>query len=298
MSKKTLTASFLAISVSFFHPKRLQPVHVLLELNQISHPHTGEMLADKLVSALDRWGIDRSRILMVVTDNGANMVKCVRLAGDELEDESCNDSAAAAAAAVDDDEQEEGGDDDEEYDEEIADSDDIEESFDDTLQLKRFPCIAHTLQLVVKELTKNQSYNNVIAKAKDLVKSLRISSVGQEKLLQLAGKVVIKDCTTRWNATLLMIERLLSIRAEVEAVLKTIKRDSLTNTEWAKLTDIQRLLEPFKHQTNTLRTDTMSLSYVIPSLLELSLHPQDASLPKTFANQLRVISLVPLCYLS
>ena len=36
-SKKSLTASFLAISVSFFHPSRLQPVHVLLELKQISY---------------------------------------------------------------------------------------------------------------------------------------------------------------------------------------------------------------------------------------------------------------------
>jgi len=60
-SKKTLTASFLAIAVSFFHPLRLQPVHVLLELYQISHLHTGEMLADKLVSALDRWGTDKHR---------------------------------------------------------------------------------------------------------------------------------------------------------------------------------------------------------------------------------------------
>ena len=153
--------------------------------------------------------------------------------------------------------------------------------------MKRFPCIAHTLQLVVKAITRSQSYNNLITKAKDLMKTVRISSVGQEQLLQLAGKVVVKDCTTRWNATLLMIDRLLDVRSDLEVVLKSLKRDSLTNTEWARLSDIQRLLGPFRDQTNILQTDTMSLSYVIHSLLELSLHLQDTSLPKMFAQQLR-----------
>jgi len=129
--------------------------------------------------------------------------------------------------------------------------------------------------------------NNLIAKAKDLVKSIRISSVGQEQLLQLAGKVVVKDCTPRWNATLLMIERLLKVRSELEVVLKSLKRGSLTNTEWARLADIQRLLGAFKAQTNTLQTDNMSLSYVLPSLVELSIHLQDTTLPKIFAQQLR-----------
>jgi len=84
-----------------------------------------------------------------------------------------------------------------------------------------------------------------------------------------------------------MIERLLNVRSELEVVLTSLKRDSLTNTEWARLADIQRLLGPFEDQTNTLQTDTMSLSYVIPSLLELSLHLQDSTLPKMFAQQLR-----------
>jgi len=87
-----------------------------------------------------------------------------------------------------------------------------------------------------------------------------------------------------------MIDRLLDVRSKLEVFLKSLKRDSLTNTEWARLSDIQRLLGHFRDQTNTLQTDTMSLSYVIPSLLELSLHLQDTSLPKIFAQSCVKIS--------
>ena len=46
-----------------------------------------------------------------------------------------------------------------------------------------------------------------------------------------------------------------------------VLKSEVTNTELANLADIQRLLWPFRDQTNTLQTDTMSLSYVISSLL-------------------------------
>ena len=65
-----------------------------------------------------------------------------------------------------------------------------------------------------------------------------------------------------------------------------MKHDSLSNTEWSRLTDIHKLLLPFKEQTDNLQTDILSLSCVIPSLLELSLHLKDPSLPKQLSQQL------------
>ena len=65
-----------------------------------------------------------------------------------------------------------------------------------------------------------------------------------------------------------------------------MKHDSLSNTEWSRLTDIHKLLLPFKEQTDNLQTDTLSLSCIIPSLLELSLHLKDPSLPKQLSQQL------------
>jgi len=78
-----------------------------------------------------------------------------------------------------------------------------------------------------------------------------------------------------------MVQRLVEIRPHVEEVLKELKHDSLSNTEWSRLCDLHSLLTPFKEQTDSLQTDTLSLSSVIPALLKLSLHLQDQSLSKT-----------------
>jgi len=76
-SKKGLTASFLGVSCAFYSPLQRKPLHVLLNLHTIAHPHTGDMLAEKLASSLKQWKVDGSKVMMVVTDNGSNMVKAV-----------------------------------------------------------------------------------------------------------------------------------------------------------------------------------------------------------------------------
>lgn len=226
------------------------------------------MLADKLNETLDEWGVQRSQVLAVVTDNGSNMVKAVRVANEQPED----------------------GDDEGESDIDETDSEEAEETTEPEIEvdtnLYRFPCLAHTLQLVLKELGKNQAYTNLVTKVRAVVRAVKISSVAQEKLIAACGQTVIKDCTTRWNSILLVVDRLLAIRPQLEEVLREMKIDSLTNSEWARLSDIQKLLAPFKSQTDSLQTDTLSLSYVIPSLLELTLHLQDPSLPVSYSNPL------------
>ena len=251
-SKKSLTASYLAISASFFHPSRHIPVHILLSLHQIAHPHTGSMLADKLNETLHEWGIERSQILVVVTDNGSNMVKAVRMANEQQEAVEDADEGESDIAETESEEPEE---------------EPTEPEIEVDTNLYRFPCLAHTLQLVLKELGKNQAYTNLVTKVRAVVRAVKISSVAQEKLIAACGQTVIKDCTTRWNSILMVIDRLLAIRPQVEEVLREMKIDSLTNSEWARLSDVQKLLTPFKSQTDSLQTDTLSLSYVIPSLL-------------------------------
>ncbi|XP_047142940.2 uncharacterized protein LOC124817169 [Hydra vulgaris] len=45
-TKKGLTASFLGISVCFFHFKSEKPIHALLNLYLVKHPRTGEQIAN------------------------------------------------------------------------------------------------------------------------------------------------------------------------------------------------------------------------------------------------------------
>ena len=206
---------------------------------------------------------------------------------EEDSDEQTEEGSAAAAA---EEEREEGNAEEpevEEDDEEEDENDWVQwdgENLEQVSEYTRLPCIAHTLQLVIRELTKNQSYTNLLTKVKAVVRFIKISSVANEKIAKLCGKVVKKDCLTRWNASLFMIHRMLQIRAPLEEVLMDMKHDSLTNTEWARLADLQCLLVPFREQTDSLQTDTFCLSSVIPALVELTLHLQNPALPKLYAN--------------
>ena len=71
-------SSYLGISVAFCHPILSKPLHLLLNLYTVSHPHTGAMIARKLAESMATWQINQRKLLCIITDNGRNMVKAVK----------------------------------------------------------------------------------------------------------------------------------------------------------------------------------------------------------------------------
>jgi hypothetical protein len=63
-----------------FYPSSHHTVHILLNLQQIQHPHTGEMLAKRRVQTLNYWAVSESKVLTMVTDYGGNVVKAIMIA--------------------------------------------------------------------------------------------------------------------------------------------------------------------------------------------------------------------------
>ena len=121
-----------------------------LTIKQTEHPHTGEMLKEAALETLTDRNIDSSKVLMLVTENGANVVKAMRLIGEE--------AAVSAGEGGDffEDEHHEGGEDNSTSEEEA--DDDREGEVDE--EVFNFPrttvpsgtCHAwHTLQLVIKK---------------------------------------------------------------------------------------------------------------------------------------------------
>jgi hypothetical protein len=45
-----------------------------------------EMLVEKLAQTLDYWGVSKSKVLTVITDDGNDMVKAIRIARDLEQD--------------------------------------------------------------------------------------------------------------------------------------------------------------------------------------------------------------------
>lgn len=141
----------------------------------------------------------------------------------------------------------------------------------DDVMYRRMPCMAHSLQLVIKQAY-NKNYSNGIMKARKVVGNIRKSSKLVGNLVAKCGKNVVADNITRWNSTFMMGKRLLQIKVIVNEVLGENGIDTLLVSEWTKLEEMCNLLEPFATQTDLLQTDVLSLSYVLPSILELECH--------------------------
>lgn len=61
-----------------------------MSLTVIHHPHTGEKLATALNDCLVDWGIEAGKIMLIVSDNGSNMIKAIRLLKEMNADDGCN----------------------------------------------------------------------------------------------------------------------------------------------------------------------------------------------------------------
>jgi hypothetical protein len=78
-SKKSLSASFLGISACFYHPVSHAVRHVILQLDQVQHPHTGEILSEALYKCLLEWQIPAHKVILIISDSGSNMIRAVKL---------------------------------------------------------------------------------------------------------------------------------------------------------------------------------------------------------------------------
>lgn len=210
-TKRGLSASYLAISACFFDPSTHRPIHATLNVYEMQHPHTGQVIADCLERCMQQWGIGHEKVLLIVSDSGSNMIKAIKLLQARCEVERNNQ--------VEDGERENDG----EVDE---DEENGEQEIEVAMELpphvvyRRMACLAHTLQLVIKAAYVH--FDTLLCKTRHLVGRIRKSSVAVEKLVGMCGKSVISDCTTRWNSTFQMVSRLLGLKTEVNAVLAEI----------------------------------------------------------------------------
>jgi len=229
---------------------------------------------------MTKWEIPVENVLLVVSDNGSNIVKAIRLLREAAQAAQLVKQTTEQPGFVDDftptvtadvEYDADGGIEDNHEDDEIGYAVDMTDIVED-LPYRRLGCLCHTLQLLIQEVYNSDEYKEILQKARRLVGKVRKSSIAMQKIVSRCGKTVISDNTTRWNSTYLMVNRLLEIKVDLNEVLCEMKMDTLLTSEWVVLEDIVSLLEPFREQTDILQTDATSLSNVIPSLLELECH--------------------------
>lgn len=136
-------------------------------------------------------------------------------------------------------------------------------------------CFAHTIQLVVHKFSSDESLQTLMKRVHSLVKKVNHPKPHKSAL---SGKKLISDCPTKWSSTFLMADRLVQLKIPLTRVLEELEWDSLVNSEWKTLENIQKLLKPFAQYTSLVSgEDYTTVSCVIPILMELNYHPRRLS---------------------
>ena len=163
MVKKGLTSSYLGVTCHFFSRRDHRRHCVTLAVRRMPSPHTADHVRELVDAILEEWDIPISKVKVVVTDNGSNMVAAFRtyLAasseddGDDLDDDLDDDSE---------------GDD---YGSEVSCEDDFDEcelEHDQAFtQMKRIGCFTHTLQLVALTFDNYVGFKELLKRTHDLI---------------------------------------------------------------------------------------------------------------------------------
>ncbi|EEC20081.1 conserved hypothetical protein [Ixodes scapularis] len=140
--------------------------------------------------------------------------------------------------------------------------------------MKRAPCVAHCLNLVVKALlTKSGAeLEETLKAARAIVGHFRHSASAQRQLeaIQLRHGLpvhkLLQDVPTKWNSTFYMVERLTEQRRAVSEFFEDSTKHYLAPRQWALLKAMATVLKPFEEATRLLCIDTSTLGQVLPLL--------------------------------
>lgn len=150
----------------------------------------------------------------------------------------------------------------------------IKNAINEHLLKYHHPCVAHTLNLSVNEaINGNFDVHQILKKCRAIVGHYKHSSLATGKLRDLQSQMnlpllkVKQDVSTRWNSSLTMIERLLTIKIPLTASMSSLPRapDCLNASEWEVISDCVKILKPFENITSELSGENYpTISLVIP----------------------------------
>lgn len=179
----------------------------------------------------------------------------------------------------------------------------IKNAINEHLKKYHHPCVAHTLNLSVNEaINKNSEFLQVLKTCRAIVGHFKHSSFATDKLQEFQKQMglpelkVKQDVNTRWNSSLIMIERLIKIKDPLSAAISSLRRapNGLTAIEWDTIADCVKILKPFESMTLELSGEKYpTLSLVIPLIRGLQFMVKNIK-PETDAGILLQNSLLDI----
>ncbi|XP_032364673.1 uncharacterized protein LOC116692792 isoform X1 [Etheostoma spectabile] len=157
----------------------------------------------------------------------------------------------------------------------------VESPFSELQIGTRTTCVAHTLQLVIKEALKNSRVvENLLSQVHNVVAFFRNSAYWSEVLLKEYNVSLCPSSSNcRWNSMMLSLRRMvqesawsaimtLLAQARIEAN-NTASAPPLVMAKREQVIDILGLLEPFEEALQVLQGNGVTISFITPSLIGL-----------------------------
>jgi hypothetical protein len=246
----------------------------LLAIERFTGSHTGEKIAAHFEAVLESYEL-RDKIDYIVTDNAANMRKAFTVCFPKFDETTAADPSDNGETETVDDV------DDPETWEQLPDNEmtSVNNIIDATCRKERLSCFCHSLHLTVSDgLSDTKCVSTAIAKSSKLSSLLHKSSSFKDSFEKHFGKNkgIPATVNTRWNSTLRQIQAIVSLdQQELTTMLENDGHRNLifTPREWAQLTELCDILEPFAEATNiTQGNKTATISNVLPATLSLRTH--------------------------
>ncbi|XP_057331849.1 uncharacterized protein LOC130671788 [Microplitis mediator] len=266
------TRRFLGMTVHWIDFKTLQRKSYALACRRLTGTHSYDRVARLIEDIHTSFGMDKTKVLATVTDNGSNFVKAFGESGLNIGDSFFSETAEPFVNQIDN----ESNENDYAEIEEFVKRDEFEsiESLPEHIR-----CASHTLNLVVTtDMIKciksykflNSGYTEMIQRC-ELIWKLLASPKQNEKLKDVLGQSLKKPVITRWNS---FYDALLQIFGLKEKILSSSEELGISNP----LSEANfRFMEEYLHcnrsiaaAINILQGDENSpYGYLLPTLLTI-----------------------------
>lgn len=249
-SATCMDRSFLGVNVQYIKDDEI--ILRTLAITEVNCRQTAFNLREILIKILDIYNISISQILSITTDNGANFKKMNKLISDSLDTESENEENTVTS----------------ELDISVTLFDDVTDDNDEnqidvtpfeTVTVNKITsvmCAAHTLQLAVRDILREDDISDIVDVSRAIVRKLRTPNMRQ-LIKATSSKKPIMDCTTRWNSTHDMLLRLIELKKFCQS---TADVNLLDDNQWNKIEDLVNSLAPAKKATLLLQEKLLLLS--------------------------------------
>lgn len=161
--------------------------------------------------------------------------------------------------------------------------------------IPHIPCFAHTLNLAVGDvLTAVEALGSFRSKLSKIVSLTKRSTLAKEALVQcqrdrgVPERILIQECTTRWNSMYLMMQR---IHDEQESLKMFMERFNVSNSigalsteEWNMLQSTLELFKPLYEFTVEMSSEKMVTSSKVLPMCKLLLRYYKRAYDEEIAN--------------